>query len=154
MRFGFLRHAIGTNWRDLCTTLHIMRGQWWPCAQLRSGACTRFSSGQLTAGHQTRCLIFPSLLPEFPLLRSLRRSLALFLVLSFCSVIHSFQWRGFLGFVPSRVVLRFLNLASASHQVPRQVFVAAQRGLVAISIVRGDGVIEVQWKCLVRCKSY
>ena len=34
MHFGFLRHAIGTNWRDLCTTLHIMRAQWWPCAQL------------------------------------------------------------------------------------------------------------------------
>jgi len=30
MHFAFLRHAIGTNRRDL----YFIRSQWWPCARL------------------------------------------------------------------------------------------------------------------------
>jgi len=42
-------------------------------------------------------------------------ALALFLALSFCSVIQSFRGHGFQGFAPSRFVLLFGHVVHASH---------------------------------------
>jgi len=68
----------------------------------RSKIRIHFCSARSTTGCQTRSLVLPSPFPEFLLLRSLQRSLALFLALSFCSVIQSSPVNGFEGVVPCR----------------------------------------------------
>jgi len=139
MRFGFLRHAIGTNWRDLCTTLHIMRAQWWPCAQLFP--VPLLGKPFLGRGH---ALVFPVFKWRL-VIKRVAWYFLLFFLNFLCSALSVALWPCFLFYPFVRwftlfgdaaflvlchpgVVLRFLNIASASHQVQRQVFGAAQRG--------------------------